>query len=111
VEGRARPDSDVDVAVQLDDDVPVERYLVLQLELARRLADASSIGGIEVVILNDAPLTLCGRIVAGREVIYSADEPARVATESRIAREFGDFEICFRGLDRELLNQIAAGRR
>jgi predicted nucleotidyltransferase len=111
VNGRARPDSDVDVAVQLGDDVPVERYVDLQLELARRLADASSVGGVEVVVFNDAPLTLRGRIVASREVIYSVDEPARVAMESRIAREFGDFEICFRGLDRELLNQIAAGLR
>ena len=44
-------------------------------------------------------------------MIYSADEPARVEFESRIFSEFGDFEISFRGLDRELLSQIAAGRR
>lgn len=111
VTGRARADSDVDVAVQLDDDQPAGRYLDLQLELARRLADVGAPGPVQVVIMNDAPLPLLGRIVASHEVIYSADEPARVAFESRIFREFGDFEISFRGLDRELLGQIAAGRR
>ena len=87
------------------------RYLDLQLELVRRLADAGAPGPVQVVIMNDAPLTLLGRIVASHEVIYSAGEPARAAFESRIFREFGDFEIVFRGFDRELLGQIAAGRR
>jgi len=109
--GHARRDSDIDIAVQLDDRVPSDEYLDVQFELARRLASATSLGNIEVLVFNDAPLPLQGRIVETRFVIYSVDEPSRVEMESRIARLYADYRISFRGLDRELLANIAAGRR
>lgn len=109
--GTARPDSDIDIAVRLDAAVPPARYLDLSLALARELAAASGLGGVEVVVLNEAPLPFRARIVAYGVVIYSVDEPARVEFESRTFREFGDFEIAFRGMDRELLEHIASGRR
>jgi uncharacterized protein len=109
--GRPWSNSDIDIAVQLDDRVPRDQYLDLQLNLARWLALATSLGGIEVVVLNDAPLTLQGRIIETRWVIYSVDEPARVELESKVARQFADYQICFRGLEHELLARIAAGGR
>lgn len=111
VSGRPGPESDIDVAVQLADDVPTERYLAVRLELSRRLSDAGAPGPLDVVVLNSLPLPLRGRVVANHRVIYSIDEPARVELESRVAREFEDFQIAFRGLDRELLAAIASGQR
>ncbi|MGH3096622.1 MAG: hypothetical protein ACRDMV_11575 [Streptosporangiales bacterium] len=64
-----------------------------------------------MVVLNDAPLPLRGRIVQRHETIYSVDEPGRVELESRVFREFEDFNIAFRGFEKELLAEIAAGRR
>ncbi len=107
--GRARPDSDVDVAVYLDP--PPRDPLAEALALAARLEDASGVGGIEVVVMNDAPLPLLGRILRERIVLYSRDEPARVAFESLAFREFLDFEFHARQLDRELLRRHAEGRR
>jgi uncharacterized protein len=109
--GTARPDSDVDVAVALDPDAPAERRVELSLALARELAAASGLGGVEVVVLDQAPLPLKGRVVHEGVAIYSVDEPARVEFESRTFREYGDYEISFRGLHQELLRHIAAGRR
>jgi len=66
---------------------------------------------VEVVVLNDAPLPLMGRAVKERTVIYSRDEPARVAFESLTIREFLDSEIHARPLDERFLRDIATGRR
>lgn len=56
--GRSRPDSDVDVAVHLDPAGSPEDALAAALRLAARLEETSRIGGIEVVVLNEALLPL-----------------------------------------------------
>ncbi len=111
VTGTARPDSDVDVALLLDEHIRPDDYLEVTLELARALASASGLGNLDAVVLNDAPLTLRGRVLRSRVVLFSADEPGRVEYESRTLREFTDFDYHASRLDRELLGQIAAGER
>ncbi len=108
--GEATASSDVDVAVYLDPAASADR-LDLSLELARRLAGAARPRDVEVVVLNDASLPLKGRAVKERTLIYSRDEPARVAFESLTIREFLDFEIHARPLDEQRLRDIAAGKR
>ncbi len=110
-QGRAGPASDVDVAVYLEPDAPPERYLHLSLELAGTLSEASGVGGIEVLVLNEAPLPIKGRVVRQRIVLFSRDEPARVAFESRTLREFFDFQIHAVPMDDRMLREIAEGRR
>ena len=105
--GQAHPRSDVHVAVMLEGRVPEDKPLETSLRLARRLAEASGLGRIEVVVLNDAPLPLVGRAIATRKVIYSKDEPARVEFESRRYREFLDFQIHAEPLARALLRRAA----
>lgn len=109
--GRARGGSDVDVAVVLEPSLPTERYVELSLELARRLSAASGVGGIEVVVLNDAPLPLLGRAVRERIVLFCRDEPFRVRFEGKVLKEFFDFQIHAAPMDRELLRATAEGRR
>lgn len=110
--GQAHLRSDVDVAVMLEERVPEGERLETSLRLARRLAEASGVGRIEVVVLNDVPLPLVGRAIATRKVIYSKDEPARVEFESRRHRGFLDFQIHAEPLARALLRRAAAdGRR
>ena len=107
---RATDVSDVDVAVYLDPDDEHQR-LALTLDLAGRLAAASGLPRIEVVVMNGAPLPLLGSILRERVVIYSRDEPARVRFESTMRSLATDFEIHSRRLDRELLARTADGTR
>lgn len=109
--GRNRPDSDIDVGVCLEPSVDTDQFLDLRLSLAGRLAAESGLGDIDLLILNEAPLPLLGRAIRERLVLYSRDEPARVRFESRGLREFFDFEIHARPLDRQFLQDIAEGRR
>jgi predicted nucleotidyltransferase len=107
--GNALPDSDVDVGILLDPGATASE------SLASRVADAltarSRVGGIEVTVLNDAPIRFLGRVLRSRVVLYSRDEPARVEFESRIGRMADDVEIWAAETDRELLTAIAEGRR
>ena len=106
---RSRPDSDVDVGIALGptDTAPET--------VASRVADAltagSGVGGIEVTVLDHAPLRFLGRVLRSRVVLYSHDEPARVEFESRIGRMADDVEVWAAKMDRELLTAIAERRR
>lgn len=111
VAGRPRPDSDVDVAVLADDAVPEDAYDRLALRCADALTVASQVPRIEVTVLNRAPLRFVGRVLRQRVVLFSRDEPARVAYESLMGRMADDVEIWAAPLDRELLAAIAEGRR
>src|SRR3972149_387550 len=91
-EGRAGPASDVDVAVYLETDVTSERYLDLSLELAGTLSEASGVGGVEGLVLNEAPLPIKGRVVRQRIVLFSRDEPARGGLSGRTPPRVFDFE-------------------
>jgi predicted nucleotidyltransferase len=109
--GRPHRRSDVDVAVLLEQDLQPDHLLELKLALAGSLEEASAVGPIEVLVLNETPLAIRGRAVRDGVVFFSRDEPARVRYESRVLREFFDFEIHARRLDEELLRDIASGRR
>jgi predicted nucleotidyltransferase len=91
--GRHHPASDVDVAVYLDSLRSPQDALDSSLDLANRLSRESRVGHIDLLVLNEAPLTVLGRVIKERKVLYSRDEPARVRFESRTLTEFFDFEI------------------
>ena len=109
--GRANTRSDVDVAVFVDSSTPADERLDLSLRLAGRLEQALGVGPVEaLLVLNEAPLALAGRVLRDRQVFYSRDEPARVAYESRIFRQFIDFERHAEPLRQAHLRMLA-GRR
>lgn len=64
-----------------------------------------------MVLLDDAPLPVRGRILRQRQVLYSADESLRVRWESLTGRMYADSRIKLDLLDRDLLIQTASGHR
>ncbi len=110
--GQARPDSDVDVAVHFAGDVSPEEYLERSVLLAGRLTHRSGIGPIDgLVVLNEAPLRLVGRVLRDRIVLFGQDDPVRVDYEMRMGKLAMDFEIHAAPLDRALLATMAAEGR
>src|SRR5918996_6061684 len=108
--GKTHPRSDVDVAVYVEDSGPQDRYLDLRLKLPAGL-ERARVGNVEVLVLNEAPLPLKGRVVRERKILYSRDEAARVRFETRTLDDFLDFEIHARPLAQALLRATAEGRR
>ncbi len=63
--GTARPDSDTDVAAWVGPGAPSSFDVLLP-------------NGVDLTVLDTAPLELAGRIVATGLLLFSDDEPARV---------------------------------
>ena len=96
--GRPTPLSDVDVAVYLADGVdPLETRLDLIGKITAHLATDE----VDVVVLNNAPTALLGRVLVTRRVLLDRDAFLRHRFESRALREFFDF----RAFEREHLSR------
>jgi len=88
--GRQTPLSDVDLAVFLAGGAdPVEARLEILGELMLLLGTER----IDLVVLNSAPLSLRGRILAARKVLADNRPFERHKFESLTQREFFDFAI------------------
>jgi predicted nucleotidyltransferase len=86
--GRPTPLSDVDVAVYLAEGAdPLEARLDVVAKVTAHLATDE----VDVVLLNNAPTALLGRILATRRVLVDRDPFSRHRFESRALREFFDF--------------------
>jgi predicted nucleotidyltransferase len=103
VGGAARADSDADIAV-----MPAHDLGLLERErLAALLAKVLAVPAVDLVALDRAPLELRGQVVQDGELIYSADEPARVRFEVRTRSEYLDFLPTLRMLQRGYLARVA----
>ena len=100
---RHRIDSDADIAVLLDGSMG----LLDQEIVADRLARALEVPAVDLIILDTAPLELRGRVVQEGRVIFSADEPRRVAFEVATRSEYFDFLPVLEAHTRRYILQVA----
>jgi hypothetical protein len=88
--GRRTPRSDVDLAIHVTG--PADRHSA-RLDVARAAAAHLGTDAIDVVVLNDAPIALAGRVLTSRRVVVDRDPFVRHRYESRTARMFQDFRL------------------
>jgi predicted nucleotidyltransferase len=86
--GIQRPLSDVDIAVYLDG---YDDKAKAKLDIIGALSDALKTDEIDLVILNDAPISLVGRILMKKRLIADKQPFLRHSFESLALREFFDF--------------------
>ena len=98
VTGKQRPLSDVDIAVYLD--VYYDKAEA-KLEIIGMLSDALKTDEIDLVILNDAPISLVGRILKKKRVLADKQPFLRHNFESLALREFFDFSR----MERDILSR------
>jgi predicted nucleotidyltransferase len=101
--GRARPDSDADVAVLR------ERALGLyeREQLAQRLAAVLGVPDVDVVDAGRAPLEIQGRVVQEGRLLYEADPARRVAFEVLTRSRYFDYLPTLRAHTRRWLAEVA----
>ena len=89
--GRARPDSDVDVAVLLADrrGRRLDR-LSYRLALIADLGSALRRSNVDVVILNDATPLLAHRVLSQGRLVFERSASARVRFQVDVARRYQD---------------------
>jgi predicted nucleotidyltransferase len=88
--GRRTPRSDVDLAIHFGEQA--DRHSA-RLDVARAVADQLGTDAIDIVVLNDAPIALAGRILTTRRVVVDRRPFARHRYESLTARMFQDFRL------------------
>lgn len=88
--GKPTPLSDVDIAVYLNRGADGSSA---KLDLIGSLMQALDTDEVDLVILNEAPLSLAGRIQQTARVLVDKDPSRRFVYESLIRRQFADFAI------------------
>jgi predicted nucleotidyltransferase len=95
--GTHRPDSDVDVAAWWPAVAPASFEVLLP-------------SGVDLVVLNDAPLELAGRIAVEGELLFDDDAPARVRWVATTRKIYFDERPRMLRAHREFAEAVRRGR-
>ena len=104
VSGRARRDSDIDVALLLNENSPYLKTLDYRLRVATDISRAIGRPDLDLVILNDAPPVLAHQVLSKGKLIFERSRTARVAFQVRAVNLYLDTEP-MRALYRRYLKQ------
>lgn len=89
--GKARPDSDIDVAVYIDEALADDGNWGYRAELTTDLMAALGTNDVDVVVLNEAPILLYHRILRDGVRLLSRDLRATTARAGRALSYCFDF--------------------
>jgi hypothetical protein len=90
VTGRSRPDSDVDVAVLVSDEVTRGNTFEYRLELMADLMTVLKRNDVDLILLNQAPPLLAHRVLKKGRLIFERSASARVAFQVRTVNRYLD---------------------
>lgn len=82
--------SDVDIAVYLDETLDEYKRFDIRLALICDVCGLLKRGDIDLVVLNDTPLSLSYRVVREGKVVYCKDERKRIRFEVKIMTMYFD---------------------
>ncbi len=107
--GLTHAESDVDVAVLLNESLTADERFAARLTLIGELSRIFRTDNVDVVILNDAPPLLAYEVLRGGVLLYSADERVRVEFQVHTLRSYEDTEPLRCILAEALADRIKAG--
>jgi predicted nucleotidyltransferase len=90
VSGRARPDSDIDIAVLVSDKMIRGDPLKLRIRLMTDLMKLLNRDDVDLVLLNQAPPLLAHRILSKGRLIFERSASSRVAFQVRTVNRYLD---------------------
>ncbi len=106
-QGRARPDSDVDLAILVR---PRGQDLFdLELELDAKISRLPGVGETEVLVLNRAPVTMQFEVVSTGRLLHSHDEKFRTNWEVKMLGDYWDIRPFLQEYDRIFFKRLKEG--
>jgi predicted nucleotidyltransferase len=108
-QGTMTPFSDVDIALVLCESLPSYDKLMLELDIQGAIESAigkTKLAPMDVRAINDAPLTVQGRIVQEGVLLYERDRARRVAFEVETRKRYFDFAPVARRLRDAFLQHV-----
>ena len=88
--GRARPDSDVDIAVLVSDKIMRGDSFKYRLGLVAVLMDALKRDDVDLILLNEAPPLLAHRVLSKGKLVLERSASVRVAFQVRTVNRYLD---------------------
>lgn len=88
--GLEGPLSDVDVAVLLDGRLSKAKRFELRLKLIRRLSSLLRTDKVDVIVMNDVPVTLNYEIIKHGKALVVRDDELKLEAESKILSMYLD---------------------
>jgi predicted nucleotidyltransferase len=107
--GHTHTDSDVDIAVLLDDRLTVDERFAERLALIGALSQALRTDTVDVVILNEASPLLAYEVLHHGVLLYCAEENARVEFQVRTLLAYEDTAPLRRLLAEAMAERVKAG--
>jgi hypothetical protein len=107
--GRARPESDIDLGVQVAAEAAEQPHATLA-RLFDRLGCAVPSDRLDVVLLNHAPPLLRHRILATGQLLFARRPEARVRFATRTIRDYQDMQVRREFFYRERLKRLREGK-
>ncbi len=109
-QGRARPDSDIDIAVLVGRRIPDAHALRYRLRLAVELGAALHRSDVQLVVLNDAPPLLAQRVLSYGALVFERSHAARVRFQVRTASRYADMVPTMERYVQRLKQDVREGR-
>ena len=103
------PLSDIDVGVLLDKSLDRKARFKLRVELISRISSILETNKIDLVIMNQAPLSLSYNIIKYGKIL-KCDESEKIKTESRILSMYLDRKYFFDRHTKEALRRVSKVR-
>lgn len=104
------PLSDVDIAILLNKKFPKDNYFDKQLELIGEVSHILRTDEVDVVILNRAPYPFAYGILSKNKLLFCRDDSERVKFQTKVIKEYLDFEPFLEENYRYLHRRIKEGK-
>ena len=108
--GRARPDSDVDIAVLVNGRVQASRMSEYRSKLIVELGSVLRRSDVDVIILNQATPLLAHRVLSQGKLVFERSASARVRFQVKTASRYFDLIPMFETQIRYLKKSVREGR-
>ncbi len=99
--------SDVDVAVLLDDSLDKKEKFYLQLELISGITEILKTDEVDLVVINDAPLSLNYEIIKANCPIFVRDEAEKIDFEHGVLSKYLDMRYYEKRAAARFLKKVA----
>lgn len=104
---KAGPLSDVDIALYL---ISAERIWKKKMKLTGDITSILKPDEVDLVILNEAPLSLCFQVLRTGKLLFSKDEVMRISFISNVYDMYCDTEPLRQSAQENLLTRIREGK-
>ncbi len=106
--GKAGKLSDIDIAVMLDESLGKKEGFDLQLRLISDISSLLKTDKIDLVVINDAPLSLKFEIIKANHPLFVRDRAEKIDFEQRVMSRYLDRRYYEKRAASEFLKKVAA---